>query len=78
MTEMMPTWSLSSNFSLIDNPSSVWSYGSKPTGHHVAGKFSLFTHLDLVPSGNSDIVAWFGDDTIWYTHWLGVYYNTNG
>ncbi|RIA91039.1 hypothetical protein C1645_737433 [Glomus cerebriforme] len=68
-------WSLSSDFSLIHNPSSVWSYGSKPVGHYVSGTFSLFTHLDREPSFG-DIVAWFGGDTVWYTNWLGVYYNT--
>ncbi|GES88979.1 hypothetical protein GLOIN_2v1717197 [Rhizophagus clarus] len=31
----MPKWSLSSDFSLIHNPSSVWSYGSKPHGYHI-------------------------------------------
>ncbi|CAB4380708.1 unnamed protein product [Rhizophagus irregularis] len=72
----MPTWSLSSDFSLIHNPSSVWSFGSKPAGHHVTGMFSLFTHLDPEPNDYSEIIAWFGSDTIWYTHWLGVYYNT--
>ncbi|GBB89797.1 hypothetical protein RclHR1_01660016 [Rhizophagus clarus] len=72
----MPKWSLSSDFSLIHNPSSVWSYGSKPAGYHVTGMFNLFTHLDQEPNGYKDIVAWFGRDTIWYTHWLGVYYNT--
>src|SRR5947207_12425326 len=71
----MATWSLNSGFSLINNPSSVWSYGSKPIAHHVAGKFSLFTHLDSDPAG-SGIVAWFGADTVWNSHWLGVYYNT--
>ncbi|PKY51945.1 hypothetical protein RhiirA4_469282 [Rhizophagus irregularis] len=68
-------WSLSSDFSLIHNPSSVWSYGSKPVGHHISGTFSLFTHLDREPSVG-DIVAWFGGDSVWYTKWLGVYYNT--
>ncbi|GES74749.1 PEP-CTERM sorting domain-containing protein [Rhizophagus clarus] len=72
----MPNWSLSSDFSLIRNNSSVWSYGSKPAGYHVTGRFSLFTHLDPEPNGYSEIVAWFGSDTTWYTHWLGVYYNT--
>ncbi|CAB4435023.1 unnamed protein product [Rhizophagus irregularis] len=38
--------------------------------------FSLFTHLDPEPTDYSEIVAWFGSDTVWYTHWLGVYYNT--
>ncbi|CAB4435022.1 unnamed protein product [Rhizophagus irregularis] len=72
----MTKWSLSSDFSLIHNPSSVWSYGSKPTGYHVTGTLSLFTHLDPEPNDYGEIVAWFGRDTIWYTHWLGVYYNT--
>jgi hypothetical protein len=72
----MPKWSLSSDFSLIHNPSSVWSYGSKPAGHHVSGKFSLFTHLDPDPKGHGEIVGWFGIDNTWYNHWLGVYYNT--
>jgi hypothetical protein len=71
----MATWSLSSDFSLINNPSSVWSYGSKPPGHYVAGMFSLFTHLDSEPNSNG-IVAWFGADTVWNSLWLGVYYNT--
>jgi hypothetical protein len=72
----MAKWSLSSDFSIIHNPSSVWSYGSKPAGFHVTGMFSLFTHLDPEPNDYSKIVAWFGSDTVWYTHWLGVYYNT--
>jgi hypothetical protein len=72
----MAKWSLSSDFSLIHNPSSVWSYGSKPTGYYVTGAFSLFTHLDPEPNGYEEIVAWFGSDTVWYTHALGVYYNT--
>ncbi|GES80144.1 PEP-CTERM sorting domain-containing protein [Rhizophagus clarus] len=71
----MTKWSLSSNFSLTYNPSSVWSYGSKPAGYHVTGTFSLFTHLDLEPNEH-EIAAWFGGGTIWYTHWLGLYYNT--
>ncbi|CAB5395609.1 unnamed protein product [Rhizophagus irregularis] len=72
----MTKWSLSSDFSLIHNPSSVWSYGSKPAGYYVTGKFSLFTHLDPEPDAyRREIVAWFGSDTVWYTHWLGVYYN---
>ncbi|CAG8687722.1 uncharacterized protein OCT59_018500 [Rhizophagus irregularis] len=72
----MPKWSLNSDFSLIHNPSSVWSYGSKPAGYHVTGMFSLFTHLDPEPKCCSEIVAWFGSDNVWYTHGLGVYYNT--
>ncbi|RGB31848.1 hypothetical protein C1646_707988 [Rhizophagus diaphanus] len=72
----MPTWSLNSDFSLIHNPSSVWSYGSKPASYHVTGTFSLFTHTDPEPNNYSEIIAWFGSDTVWYTHWLGVYYNT--
>ncbi|GBB94908.1 hypothetical protein RclHR1_02440002 [Rhizophagus clarus] len=72
----MSKWSLSSDFSLIHNPSSVWSYGSKPAGYHVTGMLSLFTHLDPEPGNYSEIVAWFGRDTIWFTHWLGVFYNT--
>ncbi|GBC09165.1 hypothetical protein RclHR1_08650008 [Rhizophagus clarus] len=72
----MAKWSLSSDFSLIRNPSSVWSYGSKPTGHHVAGIFSLFTHLEQEPNGHDEIVGWFGIDNSWYIHGLSVYYNT--
>jgi hypothetical protein len=72
----MAKWSLSSDFSLIHNPSSVWSYGSKPAGYHVTGMFSLFTHLDPEPNNFREIVAWFGRDIVWYTYWLGVYYNT--
>ncbi|RHZ57904.1 hypothetical protein Glove_382g42 [Diversispora epigaea] len=71
----MTTWSLSSDFYLINNSSSAWFYGSKPAGFHVTGNFSLFTHIDPDPD-NYGIVAWFGDDTAWYTTWLGVYYNT--
>ncbi|PKC67753.1 hypothetical protein RhiirA1_458026 [Rhizophagus irregularis] len=59
----MPTWSLSSDFSLIHNPSSVWSFGSKPGCYQVTGMFSLFTHLDPEPTDYSEIVAWFGSDT---------------
>ncbi|PKY58190.1 hypothetical protein RhiirA4_479888 [Rhizophagus irregularis] len=71
----MPKWSLSSDFSLKHNPSSAWSYGSKPAGYHVTGVFSSFTHLDPEPNGNG-IVGWFGIDNAWYIHGLGVYYNT--
>jgi hypothetical protein len=71
----MAKWSLSSNFSLKHNPSSVWSYGSKPAGYHVTGMFSLFTHLDLEPDKH-EIAAWFGIDSRWVPHSLGVYYNT--
>ncbi|GBC00620.1 hypothetical protein RclHR1_03910007 [Rhizophagus clarus] len=70
----MPKWSLSSDFSHTRNPSSVWSYGSKPAGH-VTGMLNLFTHLDPEPDECNEIVAWFGSDTVWYTHWLGVYHN---
>ncbi|CAB4494397.1 uncharacterized protein OCT59_009670 [Rhizophagus irregularis] len=71
----MPKWSLSSDFSFNHNPSSVWSYGSKPAGYHVTGMFSLFTHLDLDPYKH-EVVAWFGKDSSWGPHALGVYYNT--
>ena len=57
--EKMQKWSLSSDFSSTYNPSSVWSYGSKPAGYHVTGMFSLFTHLDLKPD-KYEIVIWFG------------------
>src|SRR5687768_2515986 len=69
----MMSWSLGSDF--LHNPSSVWSYGSKPAGYQVTGALSLFTHLDSEPKG-SGVVAWFGNDTVWYTKWMGVYYNT--
>ncbi|RHZ76402.1 hypothetical protein Glove_198g30 [Diversispora epigaea] len=70
------TWSLSSDFSLIHNPSSVWSYGSKPAGFQTTGMFSLFTTLALAPNGTG-IVAWFPGGNSFGDSWLGVYYNPN-
>ncbi|GES74961.1 PEP-CTERM sorting domain-containing protein [Rhizophagus clarus] len=72
--EKMQNWSLSSDFSFTCNPSSVWSYGSKPAGCHLTGMLSLFTRLVMEPD-KREIVAWFGSDTRWGPHSLGVYYN---
>ncbi|CAG8839318.1 30825_t:CDS:1, partial [Gigaspora margarita] len=67
-------WSLSDDFSIYINPSSVWSYGYK---NDVAGPLTLFTHLQPETS-NKSIYAWFEAGVSWETggHWLGVYYNT--
>ncbi|RHZ78958.1 hypothetical protein Glove_153g43 [Diversispora epigaea] len=68
-------WSLSSNFSLTHNPSSVWSYGSKPVGY-LTGTFNLLTHL-VQDSNGTGIVAWFEEGASYGNSWLGVYYNPN-
>ncbi|CAG8623631.1 11338_t:CDS:1 [Diversispora eburnea] len=69
-------WSLSSNFSLIHNPSSVWSYGTKPAGYQTTGNFNLFTNLVSNPDGTG-IVVWFAQGNSFGNSGLGVYYNPN-
>ncbi|CAG8503361.1 7607_t:CDS:2 [Diversispora eburnea] len=72
------SWSLSSDFSLINNPSSVWSYGLKPDGF-LTGPFSLFTNLvrDLNNGNGTGIFAWLENGASFGNSWLGVYYNPN-
>ncbi|KAF0489041.1 pep-cterm domain protein [Gigaspora margarita] len=73
MASQSSKWSLSNDFSAIQNPSSVWSYGYREV---VTGTFFLLTHLDKDPKGTG-IVAWFPVNATWNTNWLGVYYNPN-
>ncbi|CAG8568742.1 10150_t:CDS:1 [Diversispora eburnea] len=70
------SWSLSSNFSLIHNPSSVWSYGTKPAGYQTTGIFNLLTN-QVQDSNGTGIVAWFPEDASIGSSWLGVFYNPN-
>ncbi|GBC42301.2 hypothetical protein GLOIN_2v1715372 [Rhizophagus irregularis DAOM 181602=DAOM 197198] len=73
----MPKWSLNSDFSLIHNPSSVWSYGSKPAGYHVTaneyshGLHATFTHIDTSASHTGVYIIYNNLITLWETGLAG-------
>ncbi|CAG8574349.1 26226_t:CDS:2 [Gigaspora margarita] len=69
MASQSSKWSLSNDFSAIQNPSSVWSYGYREV---VTGTFFLLTHLDKDPKGTGIVAC----NMTYTAHGVGMHPNS--